>query len=120
MNKKVKFGIILGIGLLLIAGLFIAYRILFGAPQKQGGSEIFTVGMKQDESQILDKLKSQGFIRNKLAFNLVLSLTRQHGKITPGGYNLSKNLSVWQLENKITAAPDMKWVVIPEAGEKNK
>ena len=117
MNRK-KLGITLGIVLFLIVGLFVSYRMLFSAPQSQGENEIFTVGMKQDESQILVKLKNQGFIRNKWAFNLVFSLTHRHGKISPGGYNVSKNMSAWQIAKKITSSPDMKWVVIPEGWRK--
>lgn len=119
MNNKIKFGIILGSGLIIIiAGLFMAQRLFFGAPGSQDKQEIFTVGLKQNESQILEKLKNQGLIRNKFAFNLMLSLRRNHNAIQPGGYNVSKNLTAWQMADKLTGNPDMKWVVIPEGWRK--
>lgn len=118
MNRKVKIGIISGAVVIIIAGLFMAERLLFGAPGSQEKEEIFTAGLKQNESQILDKLKSQGLIKNKLAFNLVLSLKRKHNAIRPGGYNVSENMTAWQLAEKLTADPDMKWVVIPEGWRK--
>jgi len=100
----------LGASVIIIAGFFMAQRLFFGAPESQEKNEIFTVGLKQNESQILDKLKSQGLIKNKIAFNIVLSLKRKHDAIRPGGYNVSKNMNAWQLANKLTADPDMKWV----------
>jgi UPF0755 protein len=118
MSKRLKLAIILGTVLFVAAGLYTAQRIFFGAPQSQEKKEIFTVGSKQNESKILDKLKDQGLIKNKLAFNLVLSLKRKHNAIQPGGYNVSKNLTAWQLSDKLTTDPDMKWVVIPEGWRK--
>jgi UPF0755 protein len=118
MNRKVKIGIISGAVVIIVAGLFMAERLLFGTPGLQEKQEIFTAGLKQNESQILDKLKSQGLIKNKLAFNLVLSLKRKHNSIRPGGYNVSENMTAWQLADKLTGDPDMKWVVIPEGFRK--
>lgn len=118
MRRSVKIGIILSAGLIIIAGLFIAQRLLFGAPESQEKKEVFTVGLKQNEDQILDKLKSQGFIKSKFGFNLVLSFKKKHDAIQPGGYNLSKNLTAWQMADKLTGNPDMKWVVIPEGFRK--
>lgn len=113
-----KSGIILAIALLIVAGLFMARHVFFGAPELQEKKEVFTVGLKQNETQILDKLESQGFIKSKFGFNVVLLLKRKHNAITPGGYNVSKNLTAWQLADKLTGNPDMKWVVIPEGWRK--
>jgi len=118
MNRKVKIGIISGAVVIIVAGLFMTQRLFFGAPGSQEKKEVFTVGLKQDESQILDKLKSQGLIKNKLAFNLVLALKKKHDAMQAGGYNVSKNLTAWQLADKLTGDPDMKWVVIPEGFRK--
>jgi len=107
----------LAAGLIIIAGLFISQRLLFGAPESQEKKEVFMVGLKQNEAQVLDKLESQGFIKSQLGFNLVLSL-KKHNEIQPGGYSLSKNLTAWQIAEKLTADPDMKWVVIPEGWRK--
>lgn len=118
MITKKKISIISGAVLLIAAGLFAAQYLFFGAPQSQEKKEVFTIGLKQSESQILDKLKDQGFIKNKMAFSLVLSVGRKHDAMQPGGYNVSKNMNAWQLAKKLTADPDMKWVVIPEGWRK--
>ena len=116
MNKKIKSGIILGIVLLVVIGLFVAYRMLFGAPQSQEEKKVFIVNRNQTETQTLDKLKTQGLIKNKTAFKIVLFL--RHERITPGGYNVSKNMNAWQMAKKLTSSPDLKWVVIPEGWRK--
>lgn len=118
MNRKLKIGIISGAVVIIVAGLFMAERLLFGAPGSQEKKEVFTVGLKQNESQILDKLKSQGFIKSKFGFNLVLSLKRKRDAIQAGGYNVSKNMTARELADKLTGNPDMKWVVIPEGWRK--
>lgn len=108
----------MGIILILLGVVFVFQKFLFSAPQPEGKAEIFTVSLKADEGQVLDKLKSQGLIRNKLAFSLILTMKRKHEQIQPGGYNLAKNMTAWQLADKLTSAPDLKWVVIPEGWRK--
>jgi len=116
MRSKIKFSIIAGIVLLFFVGLFVAYRLLFTAPQSQEEKVVFIVNRNQTETQILDKLKSQGLIRNEVAFKMVLFFKRK--QIASGGYDVSKNMSAWQLASKLTASPDLKWVVIPEGFRK--
>lgn len=113
-NKKILiYGVI---ALAVVAGWFSVSLMLFGAPSpiKSPQKEVFIISLRTKESDILDKLNSQGFIRNLWAFNLALTLKGKHQKIESGGYYLSKNMNVWQLIDKLTANPDMKWVVIPE------
>jgi len=111
MNNK-KILIIIGLVVVAIAGLLMANRLFFSATQSQEEKKVFIVNRNQTEIQTLDKLKTQGLIKNKLAFRIVLFF--KHKPIAFGGYNVSKNMSAWQIANKITSDPDMKWVVIPE------
>jgi len=105
-------GIILAI---VIGLLFTSSFLLFGAPQSQSPKEeLFTVALKTTQPEIIEKLYHQGFIRNTRAFNLALTLKGKQGKIEAGGYDLSKTMNAWQIADKLTATPDMKWVVIPE------
>jgi UPF0755 protein len=104
-----------GLLLVIVVGLLFTNFILFSSPQSQSQKqEVFTIALKSTEPAIIDKLKSQGFIRNTWAFNLALSIKGKHNKIESGGYFLSKNLNVWQVVSKLTNSPDMRWVVIPE------
>lgn len=112
MENKKKLGIIIGLVVAVIAVLFATNRLLFSAPQSQEEQKVFIVNRNQTDSQTLDKLKTQGLIRNKTAFRIVLFF--KHKQIASGGYNVSKNMSAWQIANKLISVPDMKWVVIPE------
>ena len=99
----------------IILGWVTASTVLFSSPDpKSQKQEVFTVSLKSEESAVVDKLKSQGFIRNAWGFNLALTIKGKHNKIESGGYYLIKNQSAWQVADKLTTTPDMKWVVIPE------
>ena len=118
MIHLIKNRIVLTIGiilLVLLAGLMAAYYFLLSAPEPGSKKEeVFTVALKADENIIPDTLKQQGFIRNAQAFRFVLTMKGKFNKIEPGGYTVSKNMNVLQIADKLTGAPDMKWVVIPE------
>ena len=115
MSRKNK--IIIGILVVFIgASLGGAYYLLFSAPQKEATDDVFIVNKKQTLEQTMDKLKSQGFIRNKSAFKFILNTKNK--EIEAGGYRLSKNMNAWRVVQKLTASPDMKWVTIPEGYRK--
>ena len=112
--KKVVVVILVFLALLGVGG-FVAYDKLFGAVDPKSPQEsTFVVPMKEEEAKTISRLKTDGFIKDSRAFNFVLGYKKLRGQIKPGGYNLAKNLNVWQLAQKVTAAPDMKWIVIKE------
>lgn len=106
MESKKRLGIVMGIVLAIIAGIFLTHRLFFSAPQSQEEQKVFIVNRNQTDAQTLDKLKTQGLVRNKVAFKLVRFFKK--GNIESGGYNVSKNMSVWQLAGKLISAPNMK------------
>lgn len=116
MENKKRLYIIIGLCLFFIIGIFLMHRLFFNAPQSQEEQKVFIVNRNQTDAQTLDKLKIQGLIRNKTAFQIVLFF--KHKQIASGGYNVSKNMSAWQIATKLTSSPDMKWVVIPEGYRK--
>lgn len=116
MNNKIRIGIVSGIILLFGAGLFIVQHLMFSAPQSQEEKKVFIINRNQTDSQTLDKLKTQGLIKNKTAFKIVLFFN--HKQVESGGYNISKNMSARQIAKKLASSPDMKWVVIPEGWRK--
>lgn len=114
MDKKKNFKIIIGLALVAIAGLFMINHLFFSAPQTQEEKVVFSVNRNQTETQTWDKLKNQGLIKNKLAFELIIYLKGKHKKIEFGGYDMSKNMSAWQIAKRLASSPDRKWVVVPE------
>ncbi len=115
MNKK-KIGITFGTVAIVIVGLIFVNRLFFSAPQIKEEKAVFIVNRSQTEAQALGRLKAQGLIRNEIALEIVLFF--RHKQILFGGYNVSKNMSAWQITTKLTSTPDMKWVVIPEGWRK--
>ncbi len=104
------FGVFL-LGLFL--PLFIAYQSLFGATQiVESEVEIFTVPLgREDQSEIIKRLKQEGYVRSAFGFGIALS--RTDGSIEPGAYRLRKDMNAWEVAEVLTT-PYMKWVVIPE------
>jgi len=104
-------------GTLLVIGisLFVASQLLFSAPQpKLEKVELFTIALKTNEPDVIDKLLNQGLIKNSWAFNLALTIKGKHNTIESGGYYLSKGMNAWQLIDRLSLGPELKWVVIPE------
>lgn len=104
-----------GVVLAIVMGWLFASFMLFNAPQpKTEKVELFTIALKTNESEIINKLLKQGLIKNTWAFNLVLTIKGKHNTIEPGGYYLSKGMNAWQIIDRLSLGPEMKWVVIPE------
>jgi len=101
--------------LLLVVSSFIAFQLLFGAPQRrvrETEAGIFTVGLQASQEQVIENLSEQGYFRSPLGFGIALSRT---GKtVEPGAYHLNKNMNAWEVAKTLTSTPYMKWVVIPE------
>jgi len=112
MNKAVKI-IIIGIGIILIAGIIVVLH-QFSAPQKGVVEERIVVNLTTTEADLILELKEQGYIRSEWAFNFVLKRKGWQGKIEPGGYLVSKSMNAWQLADTLANHPYQKWVVIPE------
>ncbi len=103
---KIFSGLIL---LTVVFGIFI-YMDLFGAPQKEGNLEQFVVPLSSDFN-IAEQLKTQGFVKNSLVFQLVFG---DLGSIEKGAYKISKSMDIWEVKRILQKPPYMKWVVIPE------
>ena len=112
-NKKI---IIAGGTILIIIAIvvFVFYQNQFSAPQKTTEEERVVINLTTTESELIPKLKEQGYIRSEWAFNYVLKNKGWQGKIEPGGYMVSKGMNAWQLADTLVNHLYQKWVVIPE------
>jgi len=86
----------------------------FSAPQKGAEEERIVVNLTTTETELVLKLKEQGYIKSEWAFNFVLKRRGWQEKIEPGGYIVSKSMNAWQLADILVNHPYQKWVVIPE------
>lgn len=92
----------------------LAYNFLFGAPKNKASTEQFTVQLNSNEQNIVHDLYNQGFIKSEWGFNFVLGNKNLHGKIQPGGYEISKSMTAWQIARTFSKGPALEWAVIPE------
>lgn len=111
MSQKLKIAIIaVGVVLILtVAGSIIAYKSLFGAPQKQAEPERFIISLNASEQDTIQKLHEQGFIKSEWGFRCALG----KAEIQPGGYKIAKSMTAWQIAEAMKE-PYMEWIVIPE------
>jgi len=114
MIKNRKIIILAGIIVAIIGIAIFTFFYQFSAPQKGAGKERFVVSLKTTETEIISKLKEQGYIRNEWAFNFVLKNKNWQNKIKPAGYEISKSMNAWELADILVNHPYQKWVIIPE------
>ena len=111
MTRNKKIIIISGIILIIGIAVFIfLYR--FSAPQRNAEEERIVVNLTTTETELISKLKEQGYIKSERAFEFALK--RRGGEIEPGGYKIAKSMNAWKIAKILTSEPYMKWVVIPE------
>lgn len=99
-----------------IASGFAWYFVASAAPRKVSETERFIINLDAEASAVISKLKSDGFIKNPLAFRISLALTG--GYLKPGGYKISKSMNAREVAQVFKSEPYMKWVVIPEGYRK--
>jgi UPF0755 protein len=115
MTRNKIIAIIAVVVIAAVAGVaFFIYQRQFAAPQKTIEEERIVINLTTTESELIPKLKEQGYIRSEWAFNYVLKNKGWQGKIEPGGYMVSKGMNAWQLADVLVNHPYQKWVVIPE------
>jgi UPF0755 protein len=83
-------------------------------PAEPENMERFVVALSDEKNeQIARNLFSQGFIKDETVFLAKIS-GQKTVAAAPGGYKISKTMDEDQIAKILSAAPYMKWVVIPE------
>lgn len=108
-----KFLVIFAFSLVLFSAA-IFFLNPFRAPGENKQTEVFIVQEDTPEIAVIYDLKDKGFIRSFWALDTALTIKNKHNKIKDGGYYLSKNMDAWQIADKVTGAPDLKWITFPE------
>lgn len=90
----------------------------FSGPAKDSENERFVVTLGTKEEDIINRLYTEGFIKNVFIFNLILDYKGWRGKIEPGAYFISKNMNAYELAGTFAFGPAQKWVVIPPGKRK--
>lgn len=106
--------ILLFIVLIIFVPISLIAFLLSKTPDSETKNTLVVVPMKFEEKTIIVNLKKQELIRSELLFTLALTWKNKYNKIQPGGYTIGKDMNMFQIVDKISGDPDMKWVVIPE------
>ena len=109
-NQRIVFA-----GTLVLFSLGLAYVFFnpFAPPQEVGEAERFVVPRDVSTSDVVEKLVTEGFVKETWAFNAI-----HREAILPGAYRLSKDMGAFAISNILKEEPYMKWVVIPEGYRK--
>lgn len=113
-NLKIAILAILAVSAIGGGVAFFAYNNKYGAPQKGSAVERIVVNLGTSESELIPKLKEQGYIKSEEAFAIVLKKKGWEGKIMPGAYNVSKSMTAWQLADVLANKSAQKWAIVPE------
>jgi UPF0755 protein len=100
-------------GLILVALVY----IFTGQATPQSEQKIVFVEKNADSQTILEKLKEQGLIKNKITYYVVKALSDFVEEIEPGGYVLPRNLNALALHSVLTE-PEYKYVAVIEGMRK--
>ena len=95
--------VIIGILLISIIGMFIAYNNVVKRPLKTDSDKI-TIEVNEGEGfyNLLDRLYSEGVIKNKTLIKVNLKLNNQNLKIIPGSYEVESDVTLKELIKMLT------------------
>lgn len=100
MNRKKILLLILGV--LLLAGLFITYRVMgSGTSFSSKEKVLFIPEGKNTRAYVMQVLKDSGWLKNPGTFNLVAKQAGVWSRLKPGRYEIKKGMSIWQLAKKL-------------------
>jgi UPF0755 protein len=78
----------------LLAASFLLTRYYLSPPNSDATLTNFTVQKGESLTAVADELEKQGFIRNALAFRLIVQISGYQDKVQAGTFQLSHNLSL--------------------------
>ena len=102
---------ILATVLLLIAFWWVSFTKPVGSSEEE---QRFVITRGSSAVKIGNNLYEEGLVRSSLAFRFYVQLTGRSKKIQAGAYDLSPNLSLYELVDELTSGPRQVWVTIPE------
>ncbi len=113
MNQWKKIIIAAVIVLAVLAGLGVAYAMLFAAPGTNTEQQQFTIPLEATSTPVVAaQLQQAGLVKNAWAFQVAFGLHK--GNIQAGGYLLSPSMNAWQAARVLSQPPALRWAVIPE------
>ena len=113
MKKELKLAHFGGIFIFLLG----AFAFQLTPPGGDDGLQIFVIENVSTREIIVQRLHKEEFVRNKTILNALLALMGMR-EVEAGGYDLSREMNVWNIVNILLEPSDLKWVTIPEGVRK--
>lgn len=110
--KKI-FIVILALLLIAIFGVFYV-RTLFLAPSNDSKIVSFIVDKGSSITKIANNLQKEGLVKNALVFKYYIQFTGIQNKVQAGEFELTPNLTLIQIVEKLKKGPTEVLVTIPE------
>ena len=103
--------------LLIFSILFLSipllYLVYLFLPTSLSSEKVrFVVPLEAKPDEIINRLKKENFIRSPSLFNFLSSLIKYPGAIEPGAYQLSHNMTAWQIADTLLNHPYQKWIIL--------
>lgn len=117
MWKKIpKFLLVVIVLLLLLISLIFVANNLFQARSEitNPQSVRFVIPRGQAISIIANRLEEESLIKSALAFRFVVYQKQLSNKIQAGSFELSPNMSTWEIADALTMGTDDIWITLPE------
>lgn len=105
------------LALILIAGA-LSYAYAFGPPGSPEMRPEFIVEPTDTLMTVADKLQNEGLVKYAAAFRFAYGFTQGERTLRPGGYAISPGMDTLQVAKKLSEAPYLSWIVIPEGKRK--
>lgn len=105
--------------LVLLAVLFLSlilFVLNFLPPQTEAQSVLFVVEEEESVDVVAQNLEGKGLVRSDNALKVFLFL--YGNEVSPGGYRLSADMSVWSVAKALSEAPVTQWVEFEEGMRK--
>ena len=113
-KKAILIGGILGIFVLLAAGLYSVRWLTTPVAPATASSQRFVVTKGDSITSVGEKLYNAGLIKHPLLFRFAVWQQRLDTKIQAGSFLLAPDQSVWEIAQALTQGTEDVWVVIPE------
>ncbi len=116
--RRRLFSISIGGVVLALFVIALLYAHYFGPVDLYAGQTEFTVNPGETSDQVFDTLKSQGFVRSRLALKIAYEYVDKGITIQPGGYELSASMDIWSIASALVQPPSLVFFTFPPGWRK--
>lgn len=122
-RKKILLAVL---GLIVLAGIFIAFRVMGSGTRFSSKEKILYIPEgKNNREYVMQLLKDSGWLKNPGTFSLVAGKAGVWSRLKPGRYKIKKGMSIWNLAKKLRGGAQdpvdlviIKWRTREEVAQK--